>query len=53
MPLEKDSAATIDGRLNRRNVQIGVARAGHDDGLRRDGPGKSGHGAYHRNQCSV
>jgi hypothetical protein len=44
--------ASIDGCLNRRNVQIGVARAGDHRGLRRCSPGKSGDAPDHRNQLS-
>jgi hypothetical protein len=35
MSRQDETAAAIDGCLNRRNVRIGVARASHHNGLRR------------------
>jgi hypothetical protein len=52
MPHQDDMAAAINGCLNCRNIRIGVARASYHNGLRGDGPGKSGDGADDRNQSS-
>ena len=51
MSHQNDSAALINRRLNCRNIQIRVARAGYGNGLRRYGSGK-GDRAHHPNQSS-
>jgi hypothetical protein len=50
MSRQDHAAAMIDGRLNSRNVHIGVARADHNNGLRRYRRGEGGDRADHRNQ---
>ena len=50
MSHQDDTATVIGGCLNRRNVHVGVARACHQDGLRRYDSRKSSGEADSRNQ---
>jgi hypothetical protein len=50
---EDDMAALIDGGLNRRDVDVWVARAGHHNGLRRCRPAKGGNCADYRDESSM
>src|SRR5947208_1355833 len=49
MSHQGDLAALIDGCLNRWDVYVWVAGTDHHDGLRRDGPSRSGDG--HCDNC--
>jgi len=52
MAPQDDTAASVDGRLNCRNIRIRIARPGDRNGLRRYGPRLDGDGADYRNQSS-